>query len=82
MATHHPRLDDLLKLPLEERARLAHALLVSLDDGPPDADADAAWSDELARRLRALEDGTAELVDGAEVRRRVRDRLRSIRSPR
>lgn len=41
---------ELLNLPAEERAELAVALLDSLDEAA-DADADAAWGEEIRRRL-------------------------------
>lgn len=57
-------------LPLEQRAELAHALLLSLepDDGDANADADAdeAWAVEIRRRLRAIREGTAALRDWDE----------------
>jgi len=65
-----------LDLPPEERARLAHELIVSLDaDADDPAEVQAAWLQEVESRLRDIDDGTVELVDWPEVRRRVLERL-------
>lgn len=47
-------------LPPEERARLAEALLASLD--PHDTEVEAAWDEELRRRIDEVECGTVPLV--------------------
>jgi putative addiction module component (TIGR02574 family) len=65
-----------LDLPAEERARLAHELIVSLDADTDDpAEVQAAWLQEVESRLQDIDDGTVELVDWPEVRRRVMERL-------
>jgi putative addiction module component (TIGR02574 family) len=65
-----------LDLPADERARLAHELIVSLESETEDpAEVQAAWMREVEARLRDVDDGTVELVDWAEVRRRVLERL-------
>lgn len=69
----------LLALPVEERSKAARVLLDSLDEEGVDADAAEAQVAELVKRMKALEDGTVELIDGAEARARVTARLRSIR---
>lgn len=47
---------EALQLPANERAELAFTLLQSLDSGA-DADAEAAWDAELARRMDQIERG-------------------------
>ena len=47
---------EALRLPVNERADLAFTLLQSLDSGS-DADAEAAWDAELAKRMRQIERG-------------------------
>jgi putative addiction module component (TIGR02574 family) len=49
---------QLSRLSTEERAELAHFLLHSLDEGV-DADAEAAWDAELARRMAEIRSGQA-----------------------
>lgn len=69
-------LDDALKLAPARRAELAAALLASLD-GPPDADAEAAWGAELERRARRVLDGERRGADWAAVLARLRARRRA-----
>ena len=72
---------ELLALPAEERAELAHALLQSLHQ-EVDAEADAAWLTELDRRAQAAADGTAKVVDWQEARDRIATRLKARRATR
>jgi putative addiction module component (TIGR02574 family) len=59
-----------LQLDDHERAELAGLLLGSIEE-QYDADAQAAWSDEIARRLEELNSGAVTLIPWAEVRRRL-----------
>jgi len=59
-----------LQLNGQDRAELAGMLLGSIEEGQ-DADAQAAWSDEIARRLEELSSGSVTPVPWAEVRRRL-----------
>jgi putative addiction module component (TIGR02574 family) len=59
-----------LQLNDHDRAELAGLLLGSLDEGH-DADCQAAWSDEIARRLEELTSGAVKPIPWAEVRRRL-----------
>jgi len=61
---------ELMKLPLEERARLAERLVASLDE---DAEIEAAWIAEVRRR-------DEELVSGAVKAIPLEDALTSIRA--
>jgi len=74
-------LSDVLALPVEERAELAHALLESLHE-EADPDAEAAWLAELDRRAQAVADGTAKLVDWDQPRERISARLKARREAR
>jgi putative addiction module component (TIGR02574 family) len=68
-----------LSLPEDQRAELARNLLDSLDDGQdlsPD-EWKEAWSDEVERRVHEIRTGKADLIDGDEALRQVRDRLQS-----
>lgn len=76
MARAEEHLEELLKMPVEDRARAAKLLLDSLDEDPEDPDAEALRAAELSRRARAVADGSAELIDADEVRRRIAARLR------
>jgi putative addiction module component (TIGR02574 family) len=73
-------LTEILRLPAEQRAKLALELIRSLNDGR-DADAAAAWDDEIERRAAEVEAGTAETITLDEYRAHVRAR-RAARAPR
>ncbi len=51
-------LEAALKLPLEARAAIAGSLIESLDT-EVDEDVEAAWAEEIARRVRDLDSGKA-----------------------
>lgn len=54
-------LAEALKLPQDERARLALRLAESLDDSA-DASSEEAWAREVSRRIERLREGTARVV--------------------
>lgn len=70
-----PDVSELLKkalaLPPEARAALAGSLLESLDDDPPDPGVEAAWDEEIKRRLEEIDSGKVEMIPYEEVRRRI-----------
>ena len=68
-------LADALRLDLGSRAKIVSELLASLD-GPPDPDAEAAWEEEIRRRVAEIEAGGAKLEPWDDVRRRIESELR------
>ena len=50
----------------EDRSRLIDLLLVSLHEGPL-SEVEAAWDDEVERRLDAYDRGETRAIDGEEV---------------
>lgn len=64
---------EALKLPRRERARLAEALISSLDE---DAEIEQAWREEIQRRLGELRDGSVATVPSEEVFRELDDLTR------
>ena len=71
---------ELLNLPQAERARLAHRLIVSLDeDVPADEGVAAAWLEEIKRRDAEIERGEARLIPADEAMRRVSEALKNKR---
>ena len=58
-----------LKLSAEERAQLADRLVTSLFE---DHGIEAAWAEEVERRIEAIEKGQSKLVPAAEAITRVR----------
>jgi putative addiction module component (TIGR02574 family) len=68
---------ELLHLPQAERARLAHRLIVSLDeDLPPDEGIEAAWLEEIKRRDAEIERGDVQTIPAEEAMRRVSQALK------
>jgi putative addiction module component (TIGR02574 family) len=69
---------EALELAPNERAQLAHRLIVSLDDDVEDnpAEVERAWEDEIRRRLQEVDAGTAELIPAEEVFAELRSRSR------
>ncbi len=66
-------LADILRLPAEERARLALELIRSLD-GEADPDAAQAWEAEIERREAEVDAGAAATMTLDEYRAHVRAR--------
>ena len=60
-----------LTLPSEERAELASSLMDSLDV-VQDEDVEAAWQEEITRRIEDLRIGRAKTVSWTEVRKKAR----------
>jgi hypothetical protein len=77
-------LEQVLALPEADRLMVADGLWASLSDDVRDEAADQLMNDpgfrsELGRRLDSVADGTAELIDGEQVFREARDRLKKRR---
>jgi putative addiction module component (TIGR02574 family) len=66
-------LADALRLPVQERAKLALELLRSLD-GEPEADAAEAWDAEIERRGAEVDAGTADTMTFDEYQAHIRER--------
>ncbi len=60
-------------LPPEDRARLAEELLASLD--PREQEVEAAWDEELRRRIDEVERGAVQLVPAEQAFTQVRRAL-------
>jgi len=58
------------QLPEGDRATLAGLLIESLEPAP-EPDVEAAWSEEIARRVAEIEAGTVETIPWEEVRAEV-----------
>jgi putative addiction module component (TIGR02574 family) len=69
---------QLLRLPAEDRARLAEVLLASLDteDAASVSEFDAAWLAECERRLAEMRAGTVAGIPADEVFSSISRRLR------
>jgi putative addiction module component (TIGR02574 family) len=63
-------LDDALRLPSADRAELAGLLIDSLEESS-DEGVQQAWSNEIAKRLAELDNGSVKPIPWSEVRRRM-----------
>ncbi len=79
MAQADDHLAELLRLPVEVRAKAARTLLDSIDDDDDDINAEASHTAELVRRMNSLDSGQTALIDASEARARVLARLRAVR---
>jgi putative addiction module component (TIGR02574 family) len=70
----HELLQKALTLPDKERAELAGNLISSLDP-TVDQDQDAAWQEEVVRRLHDVQSGQVDTVPWEEVRQKGRTLL-------
>jgi hypothetical protein len=66
---------EALLLPLSDRTRLAHKLLLSLEQ-LSESEVEKAWFDETERRAREIDEGLVQLISALEVSRKARELLR------
>jgi len=66
-------IEEIVSLPVEERALVVDSLLRSLNS--PEPEIDAEWAKESTRRLEELRSGKVRSIPGDEVFSRVFDRL-------
>jgi putative addiction module component (TIGR02574 family) len=81
MASADDILSDALKLPSEQRARLARDLILSLDD-EAEPGAEAEWDAVLERRAQDVLSGRVKGVSLDDVRQAVADRLARLQDAR
>jgi putative addiction module component (TIGR02574 family) len=76
------KLDELFReaaqLTENERAELAGLLLESLE-GEPDEDVEAAWAEEIERRIRQIDSGEVKTIPWEQVRANLYARLNDKR---
>ena len=75
MSTFEEILGAALALPPGARAMLADELLQSLD-GSHQEQIDAAWAEEIERRIREIDEGKVEMIDGELVMQKLRARFK------
>lgn len=68
-------LEQALSLAPNERAKIARQLIASLEQ--PDEDIEAAWGDEIRRRIDEIESGNAEVESWEQVQRHLRAAVRN-----
>ena len=64
-----------LALSVDERAELAGSLLESLEEDEDPAAVEAAWNEEIARRIAELDSGKARTIPWEDVRKRISSKL-------
>ncbi len=69
-------LEATLKLDAKERARIAHQIIVSLDEDASDAGVEQAWEEELARRADEIDSGAVKVEPWSKVRQELDDIVR------
>jgi hypothetical protein len=69
-------LEEALTLPEEDRLLIAAELRGSIDAAQPE-EVEEAWRDEVVRRLKSIEDGTAILHEWDDVERELLDIVKS-----
>ena len=79
MSISAEKVAEVLALPEEDRAYLAHRLIASLDS--TDVDAEAQWNEVIDRRSREIEEGKVQCRPIEETLRDVRAKLDASRQP-
>ena len=84
MPTSDELLIEVLKLPVQERARFAHELLLSLEEAPPEdpRQVEKAWGQVIMRRLEEIRSGKVKAIPAADALRDIREDLRRRREAR
>jgi putative addiction module component (TIGR02574 family) len=76
-ATYDTVLQDALRLPLEDRSRIATRLIASVDDDDG-FELSPAWMAEIDRRMQAVKNGTATLIPHDEAMESVRKLIGNV----
>jgi putative addiction module component (TIGR02574 family) len=83
MAQVTPQLSELLEkalaLSTQDRGLLIDRLIASLDDEPAEEGVEAAWQQEIERRVEDIRSGRVKTIPGEQVRARARARLRDAK---
>ncbi len=72
-------LEKALALSTQDRGLLIDRLVESLDEGPAEEGVEAAWSEEIKRRVDDIRSGKVKMIPGEQVRQRLAGRLRNGR---
>jgi putative addiction module component (TIGR02574 family) len=80
MSVTAEKVAEVLALPEQDRAYLAHQLITSLDD-TVDADAEAQWNEVIDRRSREIEEGKVTCRPVAETVQDLRAQFNARRQP-
>lgn len=64
-------LEKALALSTQSRCLIIDRLIESLDSDPSEEGVEAAWSEEIKRRVEEIQSGKVEMIPGEEVDRRL-----------
>src|ERR1700674_1891085 len=64
-------LEKALALSTQDRGLIIDRLIESLDNEPAEEGVEAAWSEEIKRRVEEIQSGRVAMIPGEEVHRRV-----------
>jgi hypothetical protein len=78
MSVAAEKIAEVLALPKEDRAFLAHQLIASLDD-VVDADAEARWEEVIDQRSREMNEGQVHEGSEEEMIQGIRSKLNAAR---
>ena len=70
-----------LALSSQDRAEMAHRLLLSLEEDEPETGVEQVWADEIERRLGSVDQGKSVSIDWGVALQGMRDHLRRKRQP-
>jgi putative addiction module component (TIGR02574 family) len=76
--THEALLGEVLALPEDQRAALVNSLQETLASRPS-PDVEAAWAQEIARRVEDVRAGSAQLIPADQALAEIRESLRARR---
>jgi putative addiction module component (TIGR02574 family) len=71
-------LEKALALSVQDRGLLIDRLIDSLDDGPAEEGVEAAWDEEIKRRVDDVRSGRVQTISGEEVMNRLKARRRNV----
>ena len=84
MAQVTPQLSELLEkalaLSTQDRGLLIDRLIASLDEEPADEGVEAAWDEEIKRRMDDIRSGRVKTIPGERVLERLKARLRDAKT--
>jgi putative addiction module component (TIGR02574 family) len=84
MAQMTPQVSQLLQkaltLSTQERGQLIDRLVASLDDTAPEESVEAAWDEEIKRRVEDIRSGRVKTIPGEQVLGRLKARLRDAKT--
>jgi len=73
-------LEKALALSTQERGLLIDRLIASLDEGPAEEGVEAAWDEEVKRRVDDIRSGRVKTIPGEQVLGRLKARLRDAKT--